>query len=836
MVETTPIQLVDGSGVYNTSIMADFAKTSSLATAGLKYQVVAIMGPQSSGKSTLMNHVFGTRFQEMDAVIGRKQTTKGIWLSRAPNLPDLTTLVFDLEGTDGRERGEDDTTFERQSALFALAVSDVVMINIWCHDIGREHGAGKPLIKTVLQVNLKLFTPSRGKKKTVLVFVIRDKSKTPLEMLKEVLEQDMLNIWDSIIKPKEYEKTSFNDFFEVRFEALSNFEEKETEFITEAADLRTRFTLDGENSFVKLEGRLPGDAVPLSTEKVWEVIKSHKDLDLPAHKIMVATTRCSQIQHDQLEALKNDLVWEQLMKEVDENLVDEFGARMGGLVDSCITGYDEDAMYFDEEIRDAKRAELIEKVLILVKTPYEKQMGHLHSTLYNEFEKELKLGMVMKGVQFSDCAAEYREAAETQFVEKQKQYQIQHLKLESADHLQKLLNAIDSLVTELKQQKMTEVKNEVESLFASILSNPAIDLFNDVPQGLWVKARQILETALSKADSVKNTQLRGYDLTGQEQETLGKALEQMSLKLMDFHAKEAAHTVLSRMKDKFSNSFSLDENRLPRTWTAKDNLSQISKTARLTAAEVLAQLSVSQPRVESPEALKVEQAILLMVKKDLDIPIESSSDSNTTTLKDSEVDVMVAVEWPGVGAKNVLIDPSGVRTIWRQFMSDTKMQITQASMTQMANRLASNRAPPLWAIVAMLVLGFNEFMTVLYSPILALALIMLVLFIRSLYIEMDVDNEMQKGALPGAMSLAAKFVPSVKSVSSKTLDSISGFFDQAIQQEATHSPESSQNEASSSSDAQSGAPDKSESGASPNYPAVVFESREGEKEESSKDK
>lgn len=24
-----------------------------------KYQVVAIMGPQSSGKSTLMNHVFG---------------------------------------------------------------------------------------------------------------------------------------------------------------------------------------------------------------------------------------------------------------------------------------------------------------------------------------------------------------------------------------------------------------------------------------------------------------------------------------------------------------------------------------------------------------------------------------------------------------------------------------------------------------------------------------------------------------------------------------------------------------------------------------------------------
>lgn len=71
----------------------------------------------------------------------------------------------------------------------------------------------------------------------------------------------------------------------MRFEALSNFEEKETEFVSEAVELRKRFTLNGAESFVKLEGRLPGDAVPLSTEKVWEVVKSHKDLDLPAHKV-----------------------------------------------------------------------------------------------------------------------------------------------------------------------------------------------------------------------------------------------------------------------------------------------------------------------------------------------------------------------------------------------------------------------------------------------------------------------------------------------------------------------------------------------------------------------
>ena len=62
------------------------------------------------------------------------------------------TLVMDLEGSDGRERGEDDTSFERQSALFALAVADVLLINMWAKDVGRETGAGKPLLKTIFQV------------------------------------------------------------------------------------------------------------------------------------------------------------------------------------------------------------------------------------------------------------------------------------------------------------------------------------------------------------------------------------------------------------------------------------------------------------------------------------------------------------------------------------------------------------------------------------------------------------------------------------------------------------------------------------------------------------
>ncbi|KAJ7969262.1 Protein ROOT HAIR DEFECTIVE 3-like [Quillaja saponaria] len=122
-------QLIDGSGEFNVAGFENFMKKVNLADCGLSYAVVAIMGPQSSGKSTLLNHLFHTNFREMDAYRGRFQTTKGIWIAKCIGI-EPCTVAMDLEGTDGRERGEDDTAFEKQSALFALAISDIVLVNM----------------------------------------------------------------------------------------------------------------------------------------------------------------------------------------------------------------------------------------------------------------------------------------------------------------------------------------------------------------------------------------------------------------------------------------------------------------------------------------------------------------------------------------------------------------------------------------------------------------------------------------------------------------------------------------------------------------------------------
>lgn len=58
--------------------------TNESKTDSQKYAIISIMGPQSSGKSTILNKLFGTKFEVMDHTKGRHQVTTGIWLGSCP--------------------------------------------------------------------------------------------------------------------------------------------------------------------------------------------------------------------------------------------------------------------------------------------------------------------------------------------------------------------------------------------------------------------------------------------------------------------------------------------------------------------------------------------------------------------------------------------------------------------------------------------------------------------------------------------------------------------------------------------------------------------------------
>lgn len=51
------LQVVSGEGAFNTDGLQSFVRDSGVEGSGVGYTIVAITGPQSSGKSTLLNHL-----------------------------------------------------------------------------------------------------------------------------------------------------------------------------------------------------------------------------------------------------------------------------------------------------------------------------------------------------------------------------------------------------------------------------------------------------------------------------------------------------------------------------------------------------------------------------------------------------------------------------------------------------------------------------------------------------------------------------------------------------------------------------------------------------------
>ncbi|XP_049393297.1 protein ROOT HAIR DEFECTIVE 3 isoform X1 [Solanum stenotomum] len=744
--ECCSTHLIDGDGMFNVAGVENFMKEVKLAECGLSYAVVSIMGPQSSGKSTLLNHLFHTNFREMDAYKGRSQTTKGIWMARCAGI-EPCTLVMDLEGTDGRERGEDDTAFEKQSALFALAVSDIVLINMWCHDIGREQAANKPLLKTVFQVMMRLFSP----RKTTLMFVIRDKTRTPLENLEPVLREDIQKIWDSVPKPQAHKDTPLSEFFNVEVVALSSFEEKEEQFKEQVASLRQRFFhsiapggLAGDRRAV-----VPASGFSFSSQQIWKVIKENKDLDLPAHKVMVATVRCEEIANEKYVSFTENEEWSQLEEAVNSHSVRGFGRKVSSILNACLSEYDTEATFFDEGVRSSKRKHLEEKLLQLVQPAYQSMLGHIRSDAFERFkdafEKALKGG---KG--FALAARECAETFMSHFDEECTDAIIDQAKWDSSRVKDKLRRDVDAHIAEVRSAKLTEVTTLYETKLNEALAGPVEALLDGAGDDTWPAIRKLLQRETDTAVSGFAAALSGFEMDEESRDNMVLRLKDYARGVVEAKAKEEAGRVLSRMKDRFSTLFSHDQDSMPRIWTGKEDIRAITKTARSASLKLLSVMAAVRLEDEGDNIDKILIVALVDGK-----PGASSSKSIIS------VDPLASSTWDEVPPSKTLITPVQCKSLWRQFKTETEYVVSQAIAAQEASKRNNNWLPPPWAIVAMVVLGFNEFMTLLRNPLYLGFIFVAYLLFKALWVQMDISGEFRNGVLPGLLSLSTKFLPTV---------------------------------------------------------------------------
>ncbi|RDY08984.1 Protein ROOT HAIR DEFECTIVE 3-like 2, partial [Mucuna pruriens] len=757
-------QLIDGDGEFNAAGLDNFIRTVNLASCGLSYAVVSIMGPQSSGKSTLMNHLFHTSFREMDAFRGRSQTTKGIWMAKCVGI-EPSTIAMDLEGTDGRERGEDDTAFEKQSALFALAVSDIVLINMWCHDIGREQAANKPLLKTVFQVMMRLFSP----RKTTLLFVIRDKTKTPLEHLEPILREDIQKIWDAVRKPQAHQHTPLSEFFNVEVTALSSYEDKEDKFKEEVAQLRQRFFhsivpggLAGDR-----RGVVPASAFSISAQQIWKVIRENKDLDLPAHKVMVATVRCEEIANEKLNQLRSDKVWLELEEAVQLGPVRGFGEKLSSLIDACFSQYDEEAIFFDEAVRNAKREQLESKALDLVYPAYTTLLGHIRAKSLDDFKTKLEQSL-NNGEGFASSVRTWTQSIMLEFDKGYADAAVRHANWSASKVRDKLRRDIDSHILSVRSAKLSEITTNFEKKLAKALTEPVESLFEAGGKDTWLSIRELLKRETEAAVSEFSASIVGFELDEETVQIMQQSLRDYARKLVENKAREEAGKVLIRMKDRFSTVFNHDNDSLPRIWTGKEDIRAITRDARSASLKLLSDMAAIRLD-EKPDRIESVLHSSLIDKTSAATSSQYISREASVT-----VDPLASSTWEEVPPEDMLITPVQCKALWRQFQGETEYTVTQAISAQEAYKRSNNWLPPPWAIMAMVVLGFNEFMMLLKNPLYLLFIFVAYLIGKAIWVQMDIAGEFRHGTLPGLLSISSRFLPTVMNLIKRLAEEAQG--------------------------------------------------------------
>lgn len=409
-------QVVDPDGVYVGGL-----DVSSVSDAARNYRVVAVVGCQSGGKSTLLNATFGTSFPVLDAPkSGRRRTTLGVWAAvagagsaaapRAANPGRIggppSVVVLDVEGADSRERGDGAKAFESRTALFALALSDVVVVNMWAHDIGRYSAANYELFETVfahagaLRRKGRIFTDARPVR---IVMVVRDHDgESAISDIHRVLMGDLENIWDAL----KIRDVSFDSLFKVDVVALPHKIYSPKLFDEAVAKLAARFAKP-----VRVPQPVPIVGFEALAGSIWEAVckttggdgeASEFTLDIPKHAALAAHFSCGEIIVKLLDGTIGSRI-DEMRHEIEaewRHPLHDFGSKVDTIVRDALATYDAQAAPYKSVDREAfarRREELIVALADRLSFVADRYLSTCRDMCMNGFEDDFR--SMLGGVQ-----------------------------------------------------------------------------------------------------------------------------------------------------------------------------------------------------------------------------------------------------------------------------------------------------------------------------------------------------------------------------------------------------------------------------------------------------
>ena len=680
LAQPNRLQLIDEDQHFSGALFHDHLSQWGMLEAGFGYDICAVLGSQSTGKSTLLNRLFGTNFDVMDDR-ARQQTTKGIWLCRGM---DRNVLVMDVEGTDGRERGEDQD-FERKSALFSLATAECVIVNMWENQVGLFQGANMGLLKTVLDVNLTLFQVGRAragapKEKTLLLFVIRDYiGTTPLANLESTIRADLQRIWASLTKPEALAGAELGDFFDVSFSALPHKVLQAKEFDEGIAQLQRRFIDRSDPQYVfqtEYHKRIPIDGLPHYLESVWEQILQNKDLDLPTQQELLAQFRCDEIAAAAAAAFAAAMTALRSALDAGQVLA-TLGVDMASHRAEALAVFDKDASRYHRGVYARKRADLLLQLNAVLLPFFLAQLKNLHTKLASAFQQAMQEGTRGASYDFGRLVEEHVAHALAAF-----DAETQRLVLPDTDwsvseermHLEEDLRAVARTLRADETQKLAV---RLEKDIRRHLAEPIEAALSEPDAGMWDRVLGVWRDACDRAAALYRERAAHLNTTPDEDAATVGRLHMVAWRaLLDRVQESTSETVLaSRLRAFFEDRFRYDASGVPRVWKPSDDMDDAFVQARDATLALIPLYATMQP--ETPPT----------VAGDEDTP-----------------------SWDE--ARRVLSERRCAE-LGRRFRREADAAYVEAKR----GTVSSMTQVPWWMYVVLIVLGWNEAMAVLHSPV-----------------------------------------------------------------------------------------------------------------------
>lgn len=666
-------------------------------------------------------------------------------------------LVMDVEGTDGRERGEDQD-FERKSALFALATSEVLIVNMWEHQVGLFQGANMGLLKTVFEVNLQLFLKdAQSVPRSLLYFVIRDHlGTTPLSNLRETILQDLARIWVGLSKPPGLEDSKIDDYFDFAFVALPHKVLQPEKFVAEVHKLGQRFrqgqrdpkraalSLDGDDSGVLLteyHRRIPADGFPMYAAGIWEQIVDNKDLDLPTQQELLAQFRCDEIAREalvgfdeQIKPLENRQA--DGVKSGKLVLLAELGAILGPSRVSVLKNFQTEASRYHKAVYQRKLEELREIV-----------DGRLKALFVGQLNAQHKLGVQ----RFSDNVSEAVRLAQkkganydfAQIVAGEKKLAISTYQKEAAglavegaswsDYEQELglyRQDLDEVSSRLRRDEMRRLATRVERYVKQRLAERIGLEFNSLGSGragqgapaegekpasekdLWDRVWQAFCETVGHASARFTDRAAGFDASPDE-----VAVGLWRLKRKSWSALRAKlddevmeGNILLKLRENFEDKFRYDEAGVPRIWRPTDDIEGAYTTARhstLTLIPLLARFRLAASHEPPPleDFLGSPPASVTAADEDDLLPIGGVDDDAGTTIEE-EMTILADAK------------AADLATRFKKAADGVYVEAKRSAIGGVAQ-------VPLYFYGLLLALGWNELWAVLRNPLYFVMLILL---------------------------------------------------------------------------------------------------------------